>query len=105
MIIMANQSTFDTHIKEPCVVDFYTSDCPSCEKFGPVFEQAASQHSGYKFIKVNLDNDITFAERYGITNIPALIKFVEGEPVNTKTGYMDKLEFDQFIGGGEASQE
>lgn len=101
MIIQTDKSTFDSHIKSPCVVDFYTSGCPSCEKFAPVFEQAAPQHSDYKFVKVNLDDDITLAERYGITHIPTVMKFIEGEPVETAIGYLDDVELSRFIDGEE----
>jgi len=105
MIIEADKSTFDIHIKTPCVVDFYTSGCPSCEKFGHVFEQAAPQYEDYKFLKVNLDDDLTLAERYGLTHIPTVIKFIGGVAVNTKSGYMDKMEFCHFINEEEKGGE
>lgn len=98
MIINADKNTFDTLIQKPCIVDFYTSFCPSCEKFGPVFEQASAHHSGYDFLKVNLDDDITLAQRYDITYVPTIIKFIDGVPVSTHTGYMSYEDFSRFIG-------
>lgn len=104
MTIQADKMTFDAHIQTPCIVDFYMSDCPSCEKFSPIFEQTASQHKCYSFLKVNLDDDITLAERYGITHIPTVMKFINGKPVDNTTGYMDGEAFNRFIGGKEVME-
>lgn len=97
MIIEADKHTFDTYLKEPSIVDFFTTDCPSCQKFSPVFDKAASGCDKYTFIKVNLDDDITLAERYGITHVPTIIKFVEAKPVKTASGYMDASALAQFL--------
>lgn len=105
MTIQADTSTFDEHIQNPCIVDFFMSDCPSCEKFGPVFEQTALKHTGYRFLKVNLDDDITLAERYGVTHIPTAMKFIHGKPVASATGYMDVEAFTQFIEGEEVMED
>ncbi len=89
--------TFDEEIKKDCIVDFYTSICPSCEKFAPVFEEKAKSVSSHKFLKVNLDDDTTLAERYGISHVPTIIKFSNGEPIKTAIGYMDEKQLDEFI--------
>jgi len=104
MVIEADKFTFDEYIKEACIVDFFTTGCPSCEKFSTVYEQVAPKHSEYQFIKVNLDDDLTLAERYGISHIPTVIKFVKGKPVKTTTGYMDDTAFVEFIEGEEAAE-
>ncbi len=92
-----DKATFDKEIEKPCIVDFYTSFCPICEKFAPVFEEKANSESKYTFLKVNLDDDITLAERYGISHVPTIIKFVEGEVSKTFTGFMNSEDFDEFI--------
>ncbi len=97
MLVSADKNNFDEYIKNPCVVDFYTSDCPSCEKFIPVFEEVSGMHDNYTFVKVNLDDDLTLAERYGIAHIPAIMKFENAEVVKNATGYMDVETFKEFI--------
>ncbi len=92
-----DKTTFDEEIKKPCIVDFYTSICPSCEKFAPVFEQKSTEDSNYTYLKVNLDDDTTLAEQFGITHVPTIIKFVDSEAVKTSTGYMDKDQFNEFV--------
>ena len=101
MTTETNRTLFDEQIKTPCVVDFYTTGCPVCEKLAPVFEDASGSFRDLAFYKVNLDEDITLAERYGIDHVPTMILFSDGEPVNTNTGYLDKEGIADFIGRGK----
>lgn len=101
MIIETDKTKFDQQIQSPSIVDFYTTGCPSCEKLGPVFEQLSGQYSTYSFLKVNLDADITLAERYGISHVPTVIRFEYGQPAGIRTGYMDETELAEFITDGE----
>ncbi len=97
MLVNADKNNFDTYIEKPCLVDFFTSDCPSCEKFKPVFEEVSELYEEYTFVKVNLDDDLTLAERFGISHIPAIMKFENKEVVKNATGYMDAEAFKSFI--------
>ncbi len=97
MLVNADKNNFDEFIEKSCLVDFYTSDCPSCEKFIPVFEKVSSMYDKYTFVKVNLDDDLTLAEKYGISHIPAIMKFENKEVVKSATGYMDIDAFKEFI--------
>lgn len=100
MIIQANKETFHQHIESQAIVDFFTSGCPSCEKFAPIFEREANENNDYKFVQVDLDDDITLAEQYGITHVPTIIKFVGGKPVQIVEGGMEQAAFTQFIKEG-----
>ncbi len=97
MLVSVDKSNFDEYISKPCIADFYISDCPSCEKFIPVFEEVSRMYDNYTFLKVNLDDDITLAERYGIQHIPTILKFENSEVVKNVTGYMDVETFKEFI--------
>lgn len=97
MIIETDRTIFDKQIQSPCVVDFYTTGCLACEKLGRVFEQLSEQYTEYIFLKVNLDSDITLAERYGISHVPTVIRFENGQSVGIRTGYMDEKELAGFI--------
>ena len=101
MIIDIDKSTFDEEITQPCIVDFYTSGCPACDKLAPVFEQMSEQIDSVRFLKVNLDNDISLAERYSLKYVPTLMLFNGGEPVSVSTGFMDIGELTSFINSGE----
>ncbi len=97
MLVSVDKNNFDEYIEKPCIADFYTSDCPSCEKFLPVFEAVSKEYENYTFLKVNLDDDISLAERFGIQHIPTILKFENKEVVKSVTGYMDVETFKEFI--------
>ncbi len=101
MLIDVDVNNFDENIKNPSIADFFTSDCPSCEKFSSVFEETSKERKEYNFLKINLDDDISLAQRYGISHIPTVIKFDNSEVLKTATGYMDKETFKDFIIGEE----
>ncbi len=88
---------FNNYISQPCVIDFYTSSCPSCEKFLPIFEESESKYENIEFIKINLEDDLGLAERFNISHIPTIIKFDNSEIVSQHTGFMSSEEFDEFM--------
>lgn len=97
MLVHADKTTFDEHIKSIAVADFFTTGCPICEKLAPIFESMARIRGDISFLKVNLDEDITLAERYAISHVPAVMLFSNGELVRSKVGYMDSAELAAFI--------
>lgn len=103
MTVETDRTLFDERIKRDCVADFYTTGCPVCEKLASVFEEASEMFPDMAFLKVNLDEDITLAERYGIDHVPTLMLFRGGEPTGTNTGYLDKDALSAFIQSGKVA--
>ncbi|MDR2889560.1 MAG: thioredoxin family protein [Lachnospiraceae bacterium] len=100
MIREIDKSTFDREVGERgaiSIVDFFTPDCPTCCALGKVFEQVAAEQTDIKFFKVDLEEDITLAERFSIDHIPTLIIFRDGEPIKTNVGYLEAPELTEFL--------
>jgi thioredoxin 1 len=61
---------------EPVLVDFWASWCPPCRAMNPTIESLARQ---FKVCKVNVDTNQKLAAHYGVSSIPALLVFKDGQ--------------------------
>ena len=57
------------------LVDFYADWCGPCKMMAPVLEEIAENNNGFKIVKLNVDENMSIAEKYNIMSIPALFVF------------------------------
>src|SRR6516162_5879654 len=73
--------------KEPVLVDFWASWCKPCQMMNPAIEALARD---FKVCKVNVDTNGPLAERYGVSSIPALLVFKDGNQVARHVGVVSE---------------
>jgi len=73
------------------VVDFWAPWCGPCKVVSPVLEQLAVEMAGKAtFFKLNVDDNPTVSQQFGIQGIPTIMIFKDGKPVDGIVGAAPK---------------
>ncbi|MEW6448225.1 MAG: thioredoxin [Bacillota bacterium] len=94
MILEVNERNFEKEVLQssvPVMVDFWAAWCGPCRSMSPVVEQVADEFAGrVKVAKLNVDENQSLTQRYGIKGIPTLLFFQNGKVVAQEVGYTPK---------------
>lgn len=86
------------------LVDFWAEWCMPCKMLTPTIEEVADDYAGtIKVGKVDTDNNRDISMKFGISAIPTVIIFKDGEMVKKFVGLQQKADLkaaiDEVLGG------
>lgn len=92
-------SNFEQATSEGLVlIDFWATWCGPCRMQAPILEQVAEQYEDNLTIyKMDVDENPTTPQAFGIMSIPTLILKKDGEIVETLIGVHQKAQLAQII--------
>lgn len=97
MVKELNQDNFNEEIKKvkgKVLVDFWAEWCGPCKMLSPIIEEIGENSSVFK---VNVDDNMDLAESYGISGIPCVLVFENGEEIGRSIGVKTKDELESLI--------
>jgi putative thioredoxin len=86
----------------PVLVDFWAPWCGPCKQLTPVLEKVVKAAKGkFKLVKMNIDEHPAvfqqIAQQMGIQSIPAVLAFVNGQPVDGFLGALPEKQITEFV--------
>ena len=82
----------------PVLVDFWATWCGPCKMLAPTIAKIAEEKAGeIKVCKLDVDEVPEIAARYGISSIPTLKVFVNGDVVKSSVGVQPKAAIEGML--------
>lgn len=93
-VVDVNTASFDAEVLKssvPVVVDFWAPWCGPCRMIAPFLEETSKKLGGkIKVAKINVDEEPALASQYGVSSIPMILFFKNGEKKDHFIGAVPK---------------
>ncbi|NLF31471.1 MAG: thioredoxin [Planctomycetes bacterium] len=100
-VLMITDDTFEDEViqsDQPVLVDFWAEWCMPCKMLAPTIDELADEYAGRaKVGKVDTDENRDVAVKFGISAIPTVMVFANGELVKRMVGMQTKKDLKKVL--------
>ena len=82
---------------KPVFVDFFATWCGPCKMMEPIVEKVSEEVPEVDFVKIDVDDAEGLAISYGISSIPCMIFFKNGEEADRVIGRVSKQQIVDMV--------
>ena len=94
MAEIINAANFEEKVlknSKPVLVDFFATWCGPCKMMSPVIDEIAAEKAGVVDVfKIDVDENLSIAQKYQVMSIPTLIVFEHGQVKKQTLGAQPK---------------
>ena len=81
--------------EKPVLVDLWAAWCAPCRVVGPIVDEISAERAeSLEVFKLDVDANPDVAVRYGVSSIPTLLVFRDGEEVGRVVGALPKARIE-----------
>lgn len=94
-VVHINKDNFEELVlknEKTVLLDFWATWCGPCRMVAPIVEEIASEREDLTVGKIDVDEELELAAKFGITSIPTLVVMRGGEMVTAAVGYRPKAD-------------
>lgn len=89
----AQQELLEASNEKLILIDFWADWCEPCKQLMPVLEKIAGEYpEQLTLAKINCDEQQNIAMQFGVKNLPTVILFKEGQPIDGFAGVQPESE-------------
>ena len=97
---IVQKNEFEEIIKgeKPTIVDFFATWCGPCKMLSPILEKVEQDSKGeFNIVKVDIDESLDLARKYGIMSVPTMIVFKGGHEQEKLVGLRQKNQIEETV--------
>ena len=99
-LLKINNENFESEVlnsNKTVLLDFYADWCGPCQMVAPVLAQIAEEREDIVVGKINVDEEMQLALKFGVESIPMIAVIKDGKLVNKSVGFKPKEQILELL--------
>ena len=99
-LLKINNENFESEVlnsNKTVLLDFYADWCGPCQMVAPVLAEIAEEREDIVVGKINVDEEMQLALKFGVESIPMIAVIKDGKLVNKSVGFKPKEQILELL--------